>query len=97
MNLIHNDVEPRTFDLQSTTLVVTSKVPLLQLDSLHQQHFGPTTLPLTQCFQLFMNLDQLTLQCEVHIQESGTFPIHPYLECTTQLKLTTNALEIHNG
>jgi len=70
MNLIHNDVEPITFDLQSTTLVVTSKAPLLQLDNPHQQHYGPTTLPLTQCFQLFMNLDQLSLQCEVHLQES---------------------------
>jgi hypothetical protein len=65
MNLIHNDVEPRTFDLQSSMLVVTSKMPIL-----HQQHFGPTTLPLTQCFQLFMNLYQLSLQCELHIQES---------------------------
>jgi hypothetical protein len=55
------NLEPRTFDLQSTTLVVTSKAPLLQLDSLHQQHFGPTTLPLTLCFQLFMNLNQLSL------------------------------------
>jgi hypothetical protein len=70
MNLIHNDVEPRTFDLQSITLIVTSKTPLLQLDNLHQQHSRPITLPLTQCFQLFMNLNQLSLQCEVHIQES---------------------------
>jgi hypothetical protein len=38
MNLIHNDVKPRTFDLQSTTLVVTSKVSFRQFDSLHQQH-----------------------------------------------------------
>ncbi len=70
MNLIHNDVEPITFDLQSTTLVVTSKTLLLQLDNPHQQHYGPTTLPLTQCFKLVMNLNQLSLQCEVHLQES---------------------------
>jgi len=77
-------------------LAIASKTPLFHIDVLHQQHSRLAKLPLTKFSEVFFNLDQLSLQCETPLQDNRTFLVRPYSECTTQLKQTTNLLEIHS-